>query len=97
MDTLLVLNAAPELEEDLVDYLLQFDCISSFTSYPARGHGRHGHMTIAEQVSGRRRRVQVEILIASADIAQVLSGLSANVGTGISWWHAPIGAHGSIQ
>ena len=96
MNTLLVLNLAPELEEDLVDYLLQLDCIDGFTCYPVRGHGRHGRMTLAEQVTGRRRRMQVEILMALADVAQVLDGLADNVGRGINWWHSPIGGSGRI-
>ena len=37
MDTLLVLNVNKELEDDLVDYLLELDCISGFTSMPLSG------------------------------------------------------------
>lgn len=94
MDTLLVLNLAPELEEDLIDYLLQLDCVEGFSSWPVRGHGRHGQMSLAEQVSGRRQRVRVEMVLAAADVATVLAGLAANVGRGITWWHTPTGGYG---
>ena len=53
---LLRLNIPPGLEEDMVDLLLSSDEISGYQSYPTRGHGRLGAMTIAEQVAGRRDR-----------------------------------------
>ncbi|MBL4582383.1 MAG: DUF3240 family protein, partial [Gammaproteobacteria bacterium] len=52
--TLLVLNTAPELEEDLIDYLLGFEKIEGFTSYQVHGHGEHHNLNVAEQVTGRR-------------------------------------------
>lgn len=38
MNTLLVLNITPELEEELVDYLLSREEVGGFTSYPVHGH-----------------------------------------------------------
>ena len=38
-DTLLVLNIPPELEEDLVDYLLSRPSVTGFTSFRVYGHG----------------------------------------------------------
>jgi len=46
------------LEEDVVDLLLASDEIPGFQSYPTRGHGQVGAMTIAEQVEGRRNQLQ---------------------------------------
>ena len=40
--SILMLNVAPELEEDLVDYLLSIEQIVGFTSYTVYGHGQHG-------------------------------------------------------
>lgn len=97
METLLILNINPELEEDLVDYLLQLDCVSGFTSYQVRGHGRHGDMSLAEQVSGRRKRTQVEILMKVADVAEVLQGLAGNVGRDITYWQQPVSNYGRIS
>jgi hypothetical protein len=96
METLLILNIDPDLEEDLVDYLLQLECVGGFTSWPVRGHGRHGALTLAEQVSGRRKRTQVEILMKAADVPEVLGGLAANVGRDITYWQQPVSDYGHI-
>ena len=84
MQAILILNTAPELEEDLVDYLLSLSCVKGFTSYPVRGHGHHHNLSIAEQVSGRRKRLQVEVLLQSQEVETVLAGLAQNVGRDIS-------------
>jgi len=60
---LLRLNIPPSLEEDIVDLLLASGEISGYQSFPTRGHGRVGAMSIAEQVAGRRDRVQFEIVL----------------------------------
>lgn len=90
MQTMLVLNITPELEEEMVDYLLSVEQVKGFTSYPVRGHGEHSCLSIAEQVSGRRKRVQFEVIMAEADIDAVLSGMSAAVGKGIGYWQLPV-------
>ena len=68
---LLRLNISPGLEEDIVDLLLTSEYISGYQSYPTRGHGQVGAMTIAEQVAGRRNRVQFEIVL-DADVLDEL-------------------------
>ena len=90
METMLVFNINPELEEDMVDYLLEHECITGFTSYPVRGHGLYKNMNLAEQVSGRRKAIQLEILIGRNDIKAIIAGLKENVGSGISYWEQQI-------
>lgn len=97
MKALLVLNTKPELEEDLVDYLMGQDCIHGFTSYPVRGHGHHENLSIAEQVSGRRKRLQIEMVLEEEEVKCVLDGLAENVGRDIMWWQQPITASGSLD
>ena len=97
MQTMLILNTAPELEEDLVDYLLSLSCVTGFTSYPVRGHGNHQNLSIAEQVSGRRKRLQVEVLLQGQEVDTVLAGLAQNVGRDISWWQQPITDSGTLD
>lgn len=63
MDQLLRLNIPPSLEEDVVDFLLATPDIRGFQSSEVRGHGQVGAMSVAEQVAGRRRRVQFEIVL----------------------------------
>ena len=60
-EALLILIAPPKLEDMLVDFLLQQDAISGFTSLPVSGRGSvHGHvkLSLVEQVTGRQNRVQ---------------------------------------
>ncbi len=96
MATMLVLNLNPELEEDLIDYLLEQDSITEFTSYPVYSHGHHPHMSVAEQVTGRRKRVQVEILLDEASVGELLAELAGRVGRDISYREQPVHKHGRI-
>ena len=53
MKTLLVLNVRPELEEDMVDYLLGEEGVSGFTSYRVRGHGGSTVFPTSAELSSR--------------------------------------------
>lgn len=70
---LLILIVPTKLEELMVDVLLQETAISGFTSSAVSGHGRckNAQLSVAEQVSGRQRRVQF-MLHAELPILQVL-------------------------
>lgn len=96
MKSLLLLNIAPELEDDMVDYLLSVENLSGFTSYPVRGHGEHIHLSVAEQVSGRRKRIQFEVMLSSTEVKALLSGLK-QVGNGINYWEVPVARSGRIE
>ncbi len=95
--TMLVLNIQPELEDDLVDYLLSCDGLGVFSSYRVDGHGGRGVMNLAEQVAGRRRRLRVEVIIADTQVDTVLAGLGAAVGRGIVYWRQPVTGFGRID
>lgn len=94
MKTLLVINLPVELEEDLVDFLLANEEVEGFTSFPVRGHGEHQGMTVAEQVSGRKKRLQFETIISEELTDSLTDGLS-DVGKGIRYWLIPIIQFGS--
>jgi len=97
MNTLLVLNIRPELEEDMVDYLLAQDGVRGFTSYQVRGHGVHEDLSLAEQVSGRRRRLQFELVIEESKVAGILANLKSSVGRDIVYWQHSISNVGRIE
>lgn len=97
MQTMLVMNMNPELEEDMVDYLLGQEFISGFTSYQVSGHGAFANMSLAEQVSGRRKRVQIEVLLEQAGVNTILEGLKSQVGIDIVYWEQAITNHGRID
>ncbi|MEJ8566522.1 DUF3240 family protein [Elongatibacter sediminis] len=75
MEYLLRLNIPPNLEEDVVDFLLGSDGIKGFQSLPVRGHGLAGAMSIAEQVAGRRQRIQFEIMLDADRLDALLQRL----------------------
>ncbi|MBD2858655.1 DUF3240 family protein [Spongiibacter sp. KMU-158] len=93
MSQLLVLNIPPELEDELVDYLLGIEALSGFTSYPVRGHGEQRRLSIAEQVTGRRKRVQFELILSAPALTTLLEGLSS-VGTDIYYWYQDVAGSG---
>ncbi|MBL4571766.1 MAG: DUF3240 family protein [Gammaproteobacteria bacterium] len=96
MIKMLALNIPPELEEDLIDYLLSLEAVTGFTSYETRGHGSDVTLSIAEQVSGRRKRLQFERLIEEREIQSLLDGLSTEVGKDIVYWEQAIEKLGHI-
>ena len=96
MNTLLVLNITPELEEELVDYLLSLEELGGFTSYSVHGHGEQGRLSIAEQVSGRRKRVQFEILLPEQQVDSLIARLAEEVGKGIYYWQLPVACSGHL-
>ena len=86
MHTMLVLNVAPELEEELVDCLLELPQVEGFTSYPVYGHGSRGLNTLAEQVRGRRKRLQVEMIVPSDAVPHILAQIKNHIGgDGVYW------------
>ncbi len=95
--TLLVLNISPELEEDLVDYLLGLEGVEGFTSYQVFGHGEHGTLSLREQVTGRRRRMQYEIMLPEDGVAGLLKGLREDVGTDVVYWQHPLTNFGRLS
>jgi len=94
---LLRLNIPPSLEEDVVDLLLASEDIPGFQSYPTRGHGQVGAMTIAEQVEGRRNRVQFEIVLESENLESLLQNLKDSFPVpDIIYWVLPVTKSGRL-
>ena len=59
---LVILNVAPGIEDAVVDWLLGRAGHTGFTSTTVYGHSsRHEGLSAAEQVRGRRRRMEFEI------------------------------------
>ena len=61
---LIVLNVAPALEDDVIDWLLERKGDQGFTRVAVHGHGaRQSGLSVAEQVTGRQNRVQFDVAI----------------------------------
>lgn len=96
-NTMLVLNIPPEIEEDLVDYLLSLEAVPGFTSFRVHGHGEHAALSIAEQVTGRRARLRYEVVLPEEQVDRVLGGLKPTVGRDIIYWQQPVTNFGRIE
>ncbi len=90
--SLLVLTAPPGLEEALVDWLLAHAQGLGFTSAQVNGHSsQHGGLSLAEQVSGRRRRIQFQVHGEPAQIDQLLADLADGFqAADIHYWVTPL-------
>ena len=89
---LVMLFAAPALEEALVDWLLENDEIAGFSTTEAYGHGqRPAGMTLLEQVTGRQRRVQFIIETEKELAAGFLEALGQKFsGAGLHYMMVPL-------
>lgn len=78
---LVVLSVAPGLEEPVVDWLMGREGDPGFTSVPVFGHGADSmSLSIAEQVTGRRRRLRFEVAMARSQCRSFLDEVVARFG-----------------
>lgn len=95
---LLTLIAPPGLEEPLVDWLLEFESEYGFSSFPVNGHSsRHEGLTLAEQVSGRKRHIRFEMHLPEAELAALIERLKGDfAGVDLHYWVSPVLGHGRV-
>ena len=95
---LLRINIPPGLEEDFVDVLLATPDLRGYQSYPTRGHGQVGAMSVAEQVAGRRERIQFEVVLEEAQVDPLLEALAeAFPVRDVIWWLLPVARSGRLS
>ena len=95
----LTLVSPPEIEEKLLDTLLEVAGNEVFTSTPTFSHGTaHGRLSSTEQVMGRSRSVQVQILVKHDELDQLLAALRTGfAGTGLRYWVTSLTQAGEIK
>jgi len=95
----LALVCPPEIEEKLLDALLMTAAEEIFTSTPTFSHGTaHGRMDSVEQVMGRSRSIQVQIVVTEDEMKRLLQTLRESfAGTGVRYWAVPLAAEGEIE
>ncbi len=88
----LTLICPPSVEEKLLDALLDNAGNEIFTSTPTYSHGTaQGHLTAAEQVMGRSRAVQVNVLLTTEELDRLRALLRRDfAGTGLRYWASPV-------
>lgn len=97
-DFCLTLICPPTVEEKLLDVLLANAGSEVFTSTPTHSHGSgQQRLSATEQVMGRSRAVQVQILLTATELAQMLTRLRADfAGAGLRYWVCPLSAEGEV-
>ena len=89
---LLTLLAPPQLEDNLVDWLLHASAIRGFSSHAASCHSNRAEaMSLNEQIAGRTRRIRFEVQLSAADLGETLEALRTDFrGSAIRYWVAPV-------
>lgn len=99
-DTCLILVVAHELEETLIDILLEHDgIVRRFGSYPVDAHGaRIGYANVAEQVRGRSRQIEFQLLLMRDDVDTICAALRERLPRAeITYWTLPLLSYGRIN
>lgn len=96
---LLTIIATPAVQETLVDWLLEREELSGFSSQPIDGHGiRASDMSLAEQVAGRQRKVMFYVHTRCKVVRSVLDALKHDFnGAGLHYWLMPLLDAGCIE
>jgi hypothetical protein len=96
---LLSLVISPDVEDAIVDWLLEQEQISGFTSLQVSGHGTSPHsMSVAEQVVGRRRQVMFQTYMVEVDAITLIKGLEESfAGSGMHYWLTPVITSGHLE
>ncbi|MCI0653857.1 MAG: DUF3240 family protein, partial [Methylococcaceae bacterium] len=73
---LFILDAPPELEESLIDFLLEYDSEIEFTTFPISAHRRtDSGYTLAEQVTGRKKQQSFHLALQKDRLADLVRAL----------------------
>ena len=94
----LTLLCPPAVEEKLLDLLLMLPNTTVFTSTPTAAHGlAHENLDQTEQVLGRARATEVEVIFAAADKAALLEAIRQQfAGAGLRYWVTTVVEAGEI-
>ena len=89
---LVVLTSSPANEIELIDWLLSREDELGFTSSAVHGHSTsYQHLSIAEQVLGRQRRHQIQVVLEHARLGDFLDSLRAQLGDiDLHYWVVPV-------
>ena len=94
---LLVLIAPPGVEEALVDFLLAQEHVSGFSAQKVDGSPAHGRLTLAEQVTGRKRQVMFQVHAPRDEVRELVERLREDFrGAGLHYWVMPVIEAGPI-
>ena len=94
----LTLVCPPAVEERVLDLLLLTPTVTFFTSTPIAAHGMpHEAMDQTEQVLGRARVTEIQVILAANDKAVLLDAIRQQfAGAGLRYWVTTVAEAGVI-
>ena len=94
----LTLLCPPAVEEKLLDLLLLSRTVTFSTSSAAAAHGlAHEDLDQTEQVLGRARATEIQVIVAASDKAALLEALRQQfAGAGLRYWVTTVVETGEI-
>lgn len=97
-DLCLTLICPRAIEERLLDTLLATPGADVFSSTEVRSHGMPaGRLSAEEQVMGRSRSVQVQVLLAQGEADALIGVLRSEFASGgLRFWALPLAMEGEI-
>jgi hypothetical protein len=95
---LVTINVPPELEEAVVDCLLTLESEYGFSTFQVNAHDhKNEDLSLAEQVTGRQKKIRFQMYLADAGLAELMSQLQNEfTGSGIHYWVMPIIENGIL-
>jgi hypothetical protein len=89
---LITLNVPPALEGMVVDNLLTLEFERGFSGFPVYAHHHQNQgLSIAEQVTGRQKRIRFQMYVDGENLAKLLVNLREEFsGSGIQYWVMPV-------
>lgn len=95
---LLVLIAAPQIEQKVADWLLAHNEVVGFTEQMIRGYSReHGSFSITEQVAGWQKQAMFHVQTTEHEVHDLVRGLKEDLsGCEMAYWVMPLMERGSI-
>lgn len=94
----LTLVCPPAIEEKLLDLLLLSPDVTFFTSTVTAAHGMaHENMDQTEQVLGRARATEIQVIVGEASKAALLEAIRQQfAGAGLRYWLTTVTEAGEI-
>ncbi|MHB1215930.1 MAG: DUF3240 family protein [Thiobacillus sp.] len=94
----LTLVCPPAIEEKLLDLLLMLPNTTVFTSTATAAHGMtHDNLDQTEQVLGRARATEIQVILDAADKAALLEAIRQQfAGAGLRYWITAVAEAGEI-
>lgn len=89
---LVTLNVPPALEGVVVDNLLMMEFERGFSGFLVFSHHHENKgLSLAEQVTGRQKRICFQMYVDDEDLAKLLLQLRENfANSGIQYWVTPV-------